>query len=228
MIPANGPTTQLDGGLEILLPVLMLLGIAAVIILAIRELASASECKQSIRRMKACEAWFAPKSPPTAQTPSASKPAETNPPASVWEETPPQDLTGRGTTPQATGSGSAAPPPHFPTTPEADPPGIPDLWKDVGILKALGYSVGKKGLPESHRREILTMAITKGVPAIHDDQWRTRFGMPGSRVRLEAIVGELEHFARMASSSPSKSVAVSHWTSDAEWLKREKHNLIRE
>lgn len=228
MILANAPTTRIDGGLEILLPVLMILGIAAMIILAIRELASASERKQSIRLMKVCEKWFAPMSSPTDQTPFKSIPAETNPPESAWEEPPLQDSVERRTTPQATGLVSATPLPTFPITPEPDPPGIPDQWKDVGILKALGYSVGKKGLPESRRREILTIAVTKGVPEIHDDEWRTRFGMPGSRVRLEAIVGELEHFARMASSNPTKSVAVNHWTSDAEWLKRKEHSLIGE
>jgi hypothetical protein len=94
-------------------------------------------------------------------------------------------------------------------------------WPTSGVLGALGYRVGRNGLPESVRRsilnEVLAVELVAGSAAAMDyvQQW----GSPNSVGRLRKIVNSISAFARNARRrSGDFSEAIADWESDLQWL----------
>ncbi|NVN50298.1 hypothetical protein [Mycolicibacterium hippocampi] len=95
-------------------------------------------------------------------------------------------------------------------------------WPSSGVLGALGYRVGRNGLPQSERRtilaEVLTVELVAGSPAANEyiKQW----GEPDSVRRLQKMINSIAAFARNARRRTGDfSEAIADWESDLQWLR---------
>jgi hypothetical protein len=98
-------------------------------------------------------------------------------------------------------------------------------WPRIGLMKALGYKVGKTGIQDAKKRhELLTEIFMKeNLPAVMSKDYLAEWGSPGSCPRLKKMVGSIATFCRSAKRDEKKdmSVAIEHWEEDFEWLKKE-------
>ena len=110
----------------------------------------------------------------------------------------------------------------WPTTEAA--PGSSNLqvhWLKVGLLKHMGYSVGRSGLPGGDRQRILKAAFTDALPKVIPPEDLAEWGAPRSAERLRKIACSLAAFCRNARrrSRPPEQ-AIKDWEQDLRWLKR--------
>ena len=100
--------------------------------------------------------------------------------------------------------------------------GNPD-WRDVGLLKLSGYSVGKTyGIPSPKRIRILNYIFLKDdLSDIRDRSYAAEWGEAKSLLRLKKMADSISSFANQAIRNPNDtSVAVAHWTHDLAYLKK--------
>lgn len=92
---------------------------------------------------------------------------------------------------------------------------------EIGILKHMGYQVGKtRGLMAEARQTILTKIFNGNLPFINSQDYMEEWGKPGSSERLKKMVDSMSSFCRNQKLA-GNVVAVSHYEEDLEWLKRE-------
>lgn len=92
----------------------------------------------------------------------------------------------------------------------------------VGLLKRMGYRVGRKGLDEAERRAILHQVFHAAVlPQVTSAAYMREWGGPRSGERLLKMANSIAAFCRneKRKSRPSEE-AVSDWENDLEWLRR--------
>ena len=92
----------------------------------------------------------------------------------------------------------------------------------IGVLAAMGYHVGNKGLNTSSRHNILQVAFTNAVPFVEIDNMK-KWNAPRTPWRLKKIAYCLATFTKNAkrrSNSDSFWQAIEDWESDLAWLKR--------
>ena len=112
--------------------------------------------------------------------------------------------------------------PHTNTYPG---PGIFNATKEllqIGVLAAMGYHVGSKGLDVSSRHKILQNAYITAVPFVEIDNMK-EWNAPKTPWRLKKIAYCLATFAKNAkrrSNSDSFWQAIEDWEDDLAWLKR--------
>jgi hypothetical protein len=95
-------------------------------------------------------------------------------------------------------------------------------WRNEGVLKFVGYSVGRtRGLPESRRREILHMVYLRDLPHQVPSDLREAWGTRASCGRLLKLANTLASFIRNAKrrSESIMRFAISDWDSDLAYLK---------
>lgn len=98
-----------------------------------------------------------------------------------------------------------------------------DTWNQEGVLKYMGYEVGKtKGLADHSRREILDAVFSAVLPPVNSPDYVKKWGLPGTAPRLERLAHELARFARNGKRNRTAdySAAVAHWEADLKHLKR--------
>lgn len=99
--------------------------------------------------------------------------------------------------------------------------------RELGLLRFLGYSVGKSSrLSDNDRRNLLSrIYLTPLVPSlVFSKEYIDEWGEPGSSRRLYKIARSIAAFCNDAlrrSRWQDMSVAISHWQEDLAWLKSE-------
>jgi hypothetical protein len=95
-------------------------------------------------------------------------------------------------------------------------------WSTRGLLRHLGYRVGRQGEPEAERHEILTGAVllpSRLLPQQHRGNW----GEAGTRTRLGEIRRMITLFLNLAQGKTSANMgkAKREWQADLDWMARE-------
>lgn len=95
-------------------------------------------------------------------------------------------------------------------------------WRDIGLLKASGYSVGvTEGVAEGKRHAILNHLFLKDdLSDIDDCQYAAEWGQPKTGMRLKKIVDSIVAFTKNQKRKTNPSyVAIEEWESDLDHLK---------
>ncbi|PMO64129.1 hypothetical protein BCT04_14555 [Vibrio breoganii] len=93
-------------------------------------------------------------------------------------------------------------------------------WPKLGMLKAVGYSVGQSGLAISIRAELLTNVYVQQLPHVTSQSYVDEWGAPESSRRLQKMAESLAAFARNAKRKDADmSYAIRDWEHDLAWLK---------
>ncbi|WP_425004481.1 hypothetical protein [Mycolicibacterium sp. S3B2] len=94
-------------------------------------------------------------------------------------------------------------------------------WQPTGVLREMGYKVGKQGLSTTERREILRRVYSvELVAGSADAQGYVReWGPPASTARLAKMVNSIAAFSRNAKRrNTDYSEAIADWEEDLDWL----------
>jgi len=96
-------------------------------------------------------------------------------------------------------------------------------WPRIGLMKALGYEVGRSGIQDKKkRRQILKEIYEKeNLPSVKSRAYLSKWGSPHSCARLEKMANSIATFCRNAKrdEKKDKTVAIEHWEEDLEWIK---------
>lgn len=96
-------------------------------------------------------------------------------------------------------------------------------WPETGVLKEMGYKVGKNGLPTAARRETLKQVLSVELVAGSEDveSYIQGWGAPGSSARVIKTYNAIASFSRNAQRrSTDYSEAIADWESDLDWIER--------
>ncbi|MDC5706974.1 hypothetical protein OPW41_19365 [Vibrio europaeus] len=122
---------------------------------------------------------------------------------------------------------------HWPSTIASEADGsLPEVeWPQIGVLKAVGYTVGVQGLPQSARLFILKDVYSESLPFVFSHAHMKEWGEPQSSTRLKKMAEALASFARGAKRKTQANMdkAISDWEHDLAWLKEEyylKHKYV--
>lgn len=100
----------------------------------------------------------------------------------------------------------------------------PEISRQTGLLKYMGYTVGVNGLPDTERRRILADAFARDLSefeSISDKSYLLEWGEPSTAKRLHKIAESIAAFCRsMRSRSNASPQAVADWDADLNWLKQ--------
>ena len=96
-----------------------------------------------------------------------------------------------------------------------------DSWVDVGLLKYLGYQVGKDGLPRIDRQSILRGVYSGSIPNVNSPEYMNEWGAPDSGMRLQKLANCLAAFCRNGKrrKGSAPTAAITDWEEDLSWLK---------
>lgn len=90
-------------------------------------------------------------------------------------------------------------------------------------LSHFGYAVGREGLANSRRRQILTRVLTERLPDECFEgrkmSYRSLWGAPRSPQRLRKVAVHLNWLVKLHSPSPEKRLSVEEWKEDLQWLR---------
>lgn len=95
-------------------------------------------------------------------------------------------------------------------------------WQEKGLLKMLGYGVGRDGLDINQRRRILRdayrVSLVPGSEEVVD--YLRSWGSPLSQQRLNMITGSISRFMGLAQNQKADySAALADWQADLDWLR---------
>jgi len=95
-------------------------------------------------------------------------------------------------------------------------------WPRKSPLSLIGYIAGENGLKDNPRRAILRRIYEETLPNSHSTEYMSKWGEPGTHMRLEKMARFLAEFCRKQrrKQSPSQQ-AIRDYESDLEWLKDE-------
>jgi hypothetical protein len=89
----------------------------------------------------------------------------------------------------------------------------------VGVLKHSGYTVGKSGLDERERREVLRYVYSSQLPVVVSVSYMEEWGKPKSKERLQKMANSVATFCRNEKRKSRPSLlAISDWEDDLQWL----------
>ncbi|MFA0167856.1 hypothetical protein AB4565_06540 [Vibrio breoganii] len=111
---------------------------------------------------------------------------------------------------------------HWPSTiAEGADGSLPESqWPQVGMLKAVGYTVGQNGLALSVRTKLLTNVYVQELPKVDSQSYVDEWGAPESSRRLKKMAETLAALARNAKRKEANmSYAIRDWEHDLAWLK---------
>jgi hypothetical protein len=94
-------------------------------------------------------------------------------------------------------------------------------WPKVGLLKHLGYTVGRDGLAAGTRRSILARIYdSSDLPTVVSNEYMAKWGLPCSSQRLHQLAQCIASFSKLRKRSGTDySSAVAEWEDDLDWLK---------
>jgi hypothetical protein len=94
-----------------------------------------------------------------------------------------------------------------------------DVMVGDGMLKEMGYKVGRNGLSTPVRQRMLSEIFTRSLPPVFPKPYMDQWGANGSARRLHKIADCLAAFARNAARLPGNyDEAISDWKEDLEYL----------
>lgn len=95
-------------------------------------------------------------------------------------------------------------------------------WPEIGLLRHLGYHVGKAGKSRMERRRILDLTYRNTVPRVESAKHMQEWGKPQSGVRLKKMADCIAAFVRNAKrrNGVAMSTAVADWEADLGYLKQ--------
>ncbi len=100
---------------------------------------------------------------------------------------------------------------------------VPGDWPSESPLHAMGYHVGKDGVPRVSRRAILRKAFEEALPAVGPDGYMDEWDDPRTPGRLgkiaESIASHCRNMKRRGSGRSDE--AIKNWEDDLAWLKQE-------
>lgn len=94
-------------------------------------------------------------------------------------------------------------------------------WPKVGLLKYMGYKVGKNGIKNAQRRQRILSAIytSDSLPFVQSHSYMAKWGEPNSCKRLRKLANSLTSFCRTAKRKDDRpELAIAHWEADLNWL----------
>jgi hypothetical protein len=98
---------------------------------------------------------------------------------------------------------------------------LPDLIRELGVLKAEGYQVGKKAKSPQVRCALLSSIYRKHLNLPLEQEYLDEWGTPGSRNRLYKLANTLSALARnMKRKEYPSDPAIFHWEADLAYLKK--------
>ena len=94
-------------------------------------------------------------------------------------------------------------------------------WPKIGILQAVGYRVGDKGLFKNERQKILNEVYKNQLPLVESQSYMDEWGFPKSSQRLYKIAYTIAALVRNAKRKTKADMrcAISEWESDLSWLR---------
>ncbi|TKG01205.1 hypothetical protein [Vibrio lentus] len=101
---------------------------------------------------------------------------------------------------------------------------LPEVeWPKIGVLKAVGYTVGAQGLPQADRRTILTNVYMQSLPYVDSRSYMNEWGEPLSSDRLKKMAETLASLTKGAKRKTQANMkqAIRDWESDLAWLKEQ-------
>lgn len=108
--------------------------------------------------------------------------------------------------------------PQVPDKPSEGPP--PVIGYERGVLKYMGYEVGKNGKSPHQRRQILQKIMSEHLPNIENPNYMAEWSTPNSCERLKKIAHSITAFVNLGRRRrPSPVHAIRDWEEDLEWLK---------
>jgi hypothetical protein len=117
----------------------------------------------------------------------------------------------------------------WPTTTASE--GIQNLPSDTfkyekGLLRRYGYKVGKNGLSQSERWEILDAVFLRPLLQMENTAYLSEWGQPNTARRLQKLAESIAAFTRNAKrrNLSSFSKAIEDWETDLAYLKRTYYN----
>ncbi|MEO1376361.1 MAG: hypothetical protein AAFW70_19065 [Cyanobacteria bacterium J06635_10] len=102
-----------------------------------------------------------------------------------------------------------------------------DVFKyEQGLLKHYGYKVGRSGLSQTERWEILDRVFSQPSLQMDNTAYLNEWGEPKSAKRLRKIADSIAAFTRNAKrrNRSSFSKAIQDWETDLAYLKRTYYN----
>jgi hypothetical protein len=91
----------------------------------------------------------------------------------------------------------------------------------VGMLKHFGYTVGKSGLSDDGRREVLKYVFDSRLPTIFSASYTEGWGAPRSKERLQKMANSIATFCRNEKRKSKPSLlAIEDWEGDLDWLRK--------
>ncbi|HFQ5355573.1 TPA: hypothetical protein ACGVAX_002786 [Vibrio vulnificus] len=109
---------------------------------------------------------------------------------------------------------------------------LPEVqWPQMGVLKAVGYTVGAQGLPQAQRLAILKNVYMEHLPYVESRAYMNEWGEPQSSGRLRKMAETLASLTKGAKrkTQANMSRAIRDWENDLAWLKEEyylKHKYV--
>ena len=91
---------------------------------------------------------------------------------------------------------------------------------DDGMLKALGYKVGKDRAPRKVRHQLLNFIITGQLPFVGSPAYVFEWGEPSTKERYRKLHRVISSLAFAGSHLTSMEIAVGDWQEDLEWLEK--------
>ena len=93
---------------------------------------------------------------------------------------------------------------------------------EIGMLKLLGYTVGRNGLSRSGRRKILDDIYRMRLPIRVSNEYMDEGSVPNGGRRLQKIAESIAAFTRNAKRDrrQDKLLAIEHWEADLAYMKK--------
>ncbi len=104
-------------------------------------------------------------------------------------------------------------------------------WPQEGVLKFMGYSVGKtKGVSLRKRHSILQDVYAKAIPNVMDSAHMAEWGKPRTAVRLKKMAESIASFTKNAKRKKQSglAVAIKEWEDDLAWLRKEFYDGVHD
>lgn len=87
-----------------------------------------------------------------------------------------------------------------------------------GVLGGAGYRVGRDGLPQDKRRELLAEILSRPLSALPQVENVQEWGEPHTATRYWKMVRCLQAFIENARDRKAMKLAITDWGADLEWL----------
>lgn len=97
---------------------------------------------------------------------------------------------------------------------------------EYGMLRTIGYRVGKHGLEQIERREILDYLVESNLPNVASPNYIEEWGKEKSAKRIQKLVNVLGGIVAKNNEIPTMEYACSDWESDKNYIIKKYRGLV--